>query len=179
MKKSLVLLIVALLGISSLQAVETGYEKRAFAGRFSLWQNVRCVADSVRVIADSDQLPLTVFSLTELEAEARSGLARLVFPKLCDPSVAPAPATMASVAVEVLTVLGDQGDLVYFVRLRARMPDGDFKRTDFGQFTTWESSGRLGHAYHERIGDSLRVALAEQVEEFAAFMRKARALGDG
>ena len=171
MKRVFLFLTVAMLGVSSMQAAPTGYERKAFEGRYGLWGNVQCIADSVRVYAETDNS-----LLSQMELDARAQLARLGVPKICDAGATPAPATMVSVELEIRTVGDDDGLLVYFVRLRAEMPDGEFVKTSFGQLTSWESTGRLGYTDPGHSRDRLRAALTEQIEEFAAFMQKARTI---
>jgi len=169
MKRLFLLLTVGLLVVSATQAAPTGYERKAFEGRYGLWGNVQCIADSIRLSAETDH------SLLELmEADTRSQLAGLGVPRLCDPTTTPAPATMVSVELELRTVVDDHGSLAYFVRLRVEMPDGEFVKKDFGQLTNWESTGKLGYTDPDRNHDTLRAALSEQIEEFAAFMQRVR-----
>ena len=179
MKKRFLFLTAALFCISSMQASQTAYEQRAFEGRYGLWGNVRCVSDSVRVTVEFDPSLMAEYSVDQMEADMRSDLARLVFPEVCEPGVIPEPATMVSVELEIRTVVEDDGSLVYFVRLLAVMPDGDFVKTVFNQRTSWESPGKLGYADQNRSRDMLRAAMSEQIGEFAAFMLRARTLRDG
>lgn len=179
MKKGLLLLTAALFCISSTSAAPTVYEKRAFESRYSLWGNVRCVSDSVRVTADFDPSLMAEYSVNQMEADMRSDVVSLVFPGVCQSNVIPDPATMVSVELEIRTVVDDDGSLVYFVRLLAEMPDGEFVKTKFNQRTRWESPGRLGSADQNRSRAMLRAAMSEQIEEFAAFMLKARTLQGG
>ena len=169
MKRAFLFLTVVLLGIPSMQAAPTGYERIAFESRYGLWGNVQCIADSVRVIAETDNSLLSL-----MEVDARSQLAGLGVPKICELGATPAPATMVSVELEIRTMADDDGLMVYFVRLRAEMPDGEFLKKDFGQLTNWESTGKLGYTDEDRSRDTLRAAMAEQIEEFAEFMQKAR-----
>ncbi len=178
MKKRILILTAALFCISSMQASQKGYERKAFEGRYSLWSNVRCVSDSVRVTVESDPALMAEYSVRQMKADMRSDLAGLAFPEVCEPGVIPEPSTMVSVELEIRTVVND-GSLAYFVRLLAVMPDGDFVKTVFNQRTSWESPGKLGYADQNRCRDMLRAAMSEQVGEFAAFMLKARTLRDG
>ena len=177
MRKLFLFLTVALVGISSTQAEQTNYERRAFERRYGLWGNVRCMADSVSMYVEIDRSVAAEFSETQMKADAKSHLDRLMFPKHCDPRVTPEPATMVSLEVDIRTVVDEDGSLAYFVRLRALMPDGDFTRHNFGQHTGWESSGKLGHARLGSSREALGAAMSEQIEEFAAFMRRARQMG--
>jgi hypothetical protein len=179
MKKRILFLTAVLFCISSMQASQTAYEQRAFEGRYSLWSNVRCVSDSVRVTVEFDNSLMAQYSVDQMEADMRSDLAGLAFPEVCERGVVPEPATMVSVELEIRTVVDDDGSLVYFVRLLAVMPDGDFVKTVFNQRTSWESPGKLGSADHNRSRELLRSAMSEEIGEFAAFMRKARTLRDG
>ena len=179
MKKYFWLLIAALFCIASTEASQTAYEKRAFKGRYSLWSNVRCVSDSVRVTVEFVPSLMALYSVDQMESDMRSDLARLAFPEVCEHDVVPEPATMVSLELEIRTAVDDDGSLVYFVQLLAEMPDGDFVKTVFNQRTSWESPGKLGYAGQGRSRDLLRAAMAEQIEEFAAFMVKARTLRDG
>jgi hypothetical protein len=179
MKKCFLLLIAALFCICSTQASQTAYERRAFEGRYSLWSNVRCVSDSVRVTVEFVPSLMAAYSVDQMESDMRSDLARLVFPEVCAHDVVPEPATMVALELEIWTVVDDDGSLVYFVQLLAEMPDGEFVKTVFNQRTSWESPGKLGHADRGRSHDVLRAAMAEQMEEFAAFMVRARKLRSG
>ncbi len=179
MKKCFLFLTAALFCISSAQAAATAYEQRAFKSSYGLWGNVRCVSDSVRVTVEFDPSLMAKYSVDQMEADMRSDLARLVFPEVCKPGVIPEPATMVLVELEIRTVVDDDGSLVYFVQLLAEMPDGEFVKTVFNQRTSWESPGKLGHADQGRSHDVLRAAMAEQMEEFAAFMVRARTLRNG
>ncbi len=179
MKKCMLLLTAALFCISSTLASQTAYEQRAFKSRYSLWGNVRCVSDSVRVTVDFDRSLMAEYSVDQMEADMRSDVARLVFPEVCKSDATPEPATMVSVELEIRTVVDDDGSLLYFVRLLAVMPDGDFAKTVFNQRTSWESLGKLGYADQDHSREMLRAAMSEQIEEFAAFMLKARTLRGG
>lgn len=176
MKSWFLLVTAALLCLSSMHASSNGYEKRAFEGKYGLWSGVRCVSNSVRVIAEFDAALMKKYSVEEIEADVQSDLANLAFPAVCKPGVVPAPATMALVELEIRTVVDDDGSLVYFVRLLADLPDGAFAKTSLNQLTSWESHGKLGHANPDRSRDMLRKAMSEQVEEFATFMSRARTL---
>jgi hypothetical protein len=164
-----VLVTATLLGVSSMQAAPTGYERKAFEGRYGLWSRVQCISDSIRVVAETDNS-----LLSQMELDARSQLARLGVPKMCDPSATPAPATMVSMELEIRTVAVADGSLAYFVQLRAEMPDGELVKTSFGQRTSWESTGKLGTTDPGHSRDQLRAALSEQIEEFATFMQNTR-----
>jgi len=177
MKSWFLLVTAALLCLSSMHASQSVYEDRAFEGRYSLWSSVRCVSDSVRLVADFDPALMKMYSVDEMEADVRSDLSGLTFPVVCQPGVVPAPATMASIELEIRTVVDDDGSLVYFVRLLAELPDGAFVKTSLNQATSWESRGKLGRANPGRSRDMLRKAMSEQVEEFATFMSQARTLG--
>jgi len=174
MKRVFLFLTLVLLVVGSIQAAPTGYERRAFEGRYGLWGNVQCIADSVHVYADTDNS-----LVSQMEVEARSQLAGMGVPRICDTEATPAPATMVSVELELKTVVNDQGSIVYFVRLRATMPDGEFVKTSFGQLTNWESTGKLGYTDPDHSRDTLRAALSEQIEEFAAFMHRVRTTQNG
>ncbi len=179
MKKRFLFLTAALFCISSMQASQTAYEQRAFEGRYSLWSNVRCVSDSVRVTVEFDNSLMAQYSVDQMEADMRSDLAGLAFPEVCESGMIPEPATMVSVELEIRTVVDDDGSLAYFVRLLAVMPDGDFVKTVFNQRTRWESPGKLGSADHNRSRELLRSAMSEEIGEFAAFMLRARTLRGG
>lgn len=178
MKKIFLFLTLAALGICSAQAEVKGYERRAFEGRYALWGGVHCMADSVRVSADGDDWLLARYPVLQMEADAKSELSRLGFPGFCEASATPAPATMVAVVLEIRAEVGANGSLAYFVRLLANMPDGDFARKNFGQFTTWESDGKLGHTDGEHFRESIRVAMAEQIDGFARFMSRTRRIRD-
>ena len=174
MNRPFPLLIAALLVASSMQAAPTGYERRAFEGRYGLWSNVQCVSDSLSVTADTERAVLD-----RIEIDARSRLAGLGFPRICDAEATPAPATMVSVELEVRTVAAASGGLVYFVQMRAEMPDGEFLKKSFGQLTSWESTGKLGYTDRDLGEATLREAMGQQIDEFAAFMRRTRTMRDG
>jgi hypothetical protein len=179
MKHLLLILTAALLVTSATQAEETGYERKAFKSRYGLWENVRCMADAVQITTGTDRFRTSGFSVSKMEADARSQLAQLGFPNFCEPSTTPALLTMISVKLEIRTEVEDNGSFVYFVRLQAAVPDGDFARTNFGQSTTWESSGKLGYTPKDPGHSKLRAAVSEQIEEFATFMLRTRNMHNG
>lgn len=175
MKKLFLVLTVVIVAISSTFAQQTGYERKAFAGRYGLWNKVHCIADSVSLVVEDGNSLAATYPPQQMQADIRADLEQLAFPGFCDSSRTPAPGTMVSVELEVRTELDDSGSLAYFVRMLVAMPDVDFVRSSYGQHTTWESPGKLGFTSRAQRDEALRSAIASQVEEFSEFMGKTQA----
>lgn len=157
-----------------LKLLERDPESWLFRLQHVAWRDVECVV-FIKPQVSGDEAVQRLFSREKIKDYVKLRLANdLSFVPLCkgvpyDPS----GRRLAYISVMIRTV-GDDYPIAYLVELPVFVLEK--ASTDQSEGTDWDGGGVLGYTSKEKYVESIKEALAGEVEDFASFMVEAREL---